>query len=88
MKKIFVLLLCLTLVTPAQALSSIKFRPHQCETCTAYNVGYQTGRHDARSHTAKTVFFVGTAVIAGVIIYQLGKESRWTAHDGQVGYRF
>lgn len=88
MKKIFVLLLCLTLITPAQALSAIKFRPHRYESYTAYNVGYQTGRHDARSHTAKTVFFVGTAVIAGVIIYQLGKESRWTAHDGQVGYRF
>ena len=88
MKKIFVLLLCLTLITPAQALSSIKFRPRQCESCMAYNVGYRNGKHEAYSHTTKTVFFVGTAVIAGVIIYQLGKESRWTAHDGQVGYRF
>ena len=87
MKKLLTAVVIATSCANANALSSIKniqTRP----TYSAYHQGYRNGKSDAYDHVAKTVFFVGTAVIAGVIIYQLGKDSRWTAHDGQVGYRF
>ncbi len=53
-----------------------------------YSAGHRAGKSDAYNNVGRTVFFVGTAVIVGAIIYTLGQESRWTAHNGQVGYRF
>lgn len=87
MKKLLTAIIIATSCANANAVSSIKNiqgRP----TYNAYHQGYRNGKSDAYDNVARTVFFVGTAVVAGVIIYQLGKQSRWTAHDGQVGYRF
>ena len=46
------------------------------------------GKHDAYNNVARTAVIVGFTVIAGVIIYQLGKESRWTTNENGVVYRF
>ena len=53
-----------------------------------YHNGYSDGKHDAYNNVARTAVIVGFTVIAGVIIYKLGQNSRWTSHDGKVGYRF
>lgn len=54
-----------------------------------YSVGYSRGKSDAYNNTARTLFIVGAVVIAGVVIYQLGQDSRWGFNDeGQVIYRF
>ncbi|MBQ2174479.1 MAG: hypothetical protein II453_05290 [Alphaproteobacteria bacterium] len=53
-----------------------------------YYQGQRQGKSNAYNNVVRTTFFVATAVVVGVIIYELGKESRWTAHDGQVHYRF
>ena len=50
--------------------------------------GYSAGKNHAYDNVAKTVFFVSTAIVAGVIIYQLGKESRWGANENGIVYRF
>lgn len=93
MKKLLTAVLTLSVIGTAQASAIMPVLPkvhpvYVHNHYNAYQSGYRNGKSDAYDHVAKTVFFVGTAVIAGVIIYQLGKESRWTAHDGQVGYRF
>ena len=85
MKKLLTAIIIATSCANANASVSVRHtHTHQ----SSYNIGYNAGKNHAYNNVAKTVFFVGTAVVAGVIIYQLGKESRWTAHDGQVGYRF
>ena len=87
MKKI-IFAICLGLTTiNAEAITPL-CRVHNVQQNNVYNNGYNKGKADAYSNVAKTVFFVGTAIFAGVLIYQLGKDSNWTAHDGQVGYRF
>ena len=55
---------------------------------TPYNAGYRHGKHDAYNNVARTVVFLGVATIAGIIIYQAGKESRWTTNEKGVVYRF
>lgn len=75
-------------VCNAEALSSIRNVHNVRPTYSEYRAGYRHGKSAAYNNVARTAFFVGTAVIAGVVIYKLGQESRWTAHDGQVGYRF
>lgn len=49
---------------------------------------YDDGKRDAYNNVARTAVIVGAAVIATVIIYQLGRESRWTTNERGVAYRF
>lgn len=53
-----------------------------------YHNGYSDGKHDAYNHVARTAVIVGFAVIAGVVIYKLGQNSRWTTNQNGVVYRF
>jgi hypothetical protein len=53
-----------------------------------YHNGYDEGKDSAYRHVARTAVIIGAVVIAGVIIYQIGKESRWTANEKGVVYRF
>lgn len=53
-----------------------------------YNNGYNQGKRDAYNNVARTVFIVGAVVIVGTIIYELGKESRWTTNENGFSYRF
>lgn len=55
---------------------------------SAYNSGYHNGKEDAYRNVAKTVFITAVVVVAGTMIYHLGKESRWTANESGVVYRF
>lgn len=54
----------------------------------AYNTAYHRGKNDAYHNVATTLFVVGAIAIAGVVVYHLGEESRWTANDKGVVYRF
>jgi hypothetical protein len=49
---------------------------------------YNHGKQDAYNNVARTVVIVGAVVIASVVIYQLGKESRWTTNENGIAYRF
>lgn len=53
-----------------------------------YHNGYSDGKHDAYNNVARTAVIVGFAVIAGVVIYHLGKENRWTTNQNGIAYRF
>lgn len=64
-------------ITPAQVYQN------------GYNAGHRTGKNDAYNHVAKTVFVVSAVVVAGILVYELGKESRWGVNqDGNITYRF
>lgn len=89
MKKLFVILGLLTCInTTADARTLIHNNMYHLGYQNGYNSGHHQGKNDAYRNVGKTVFFVGTAIIVGAIIYEFGKESNWTSHDGQVGYRF
>lgn len=53
-----------------------------------YHTGYHQGKQDAYNNVARTATIVGFVVIASVMIYELGRESRWTTNDKGVVYRF
>lgn len=53
-----------------------------------YHTGHRNGKNDAYDNVAKAAVIVGTVVIASVIIYELGRNSRWTTNQNGVGYRF
>lgn len=85
MKKI---LIALTLVfggMSADAATIVRPGPTYSQ---GYNVGYHHGKTDAYNNVARTAAIVGVVVIASVVIYELGRESRWTANEKGVVYRF
>lgn len=89
MKKLFVILGLLTCInTNADARTMIHNNAYHLGYQNGYNSGHHQGKNDAYANVGRTVFFVGTAIVVGALIYTLGQESRWTAHNGQVGYRF
>ena len=53
-----------------------------------YHTGYDNGKQDERAKIGKALVITGAVVIVGTIIYQLGKESRWTATENGITYRF
>lgn len=53
-----------------------------------YNSGYRKARTDARKKIAKTTGVVVATAVIGTLIYQLGRESRWTATENGLTYRF
>lgn len=53
-----------------------------------YNIAYNHGKNDAYHNVATTLFVVGAVAIAGVIVYRLGEESRWTANEKGIVYKF
>ena len=67
---------------PAMNASRTNYNPYQ------HHHTYEDGKRTAYNNVARTAVIVGAAVIATVIIYQLGRESRWTATRNGVGYRF
>ena len=89
MKKLIAGLALATTIGTAQAVPSI----HQINQSHpsynyAYNTGYRHGKNDGYHNVATTLFVVGAIAIAGVVVYHLGQESRWTANDKGVVYRF
>lgn len=90
MKKIFTTALLATIIGNANAMPvTVQANMTRPANNTPYNIGYSHGRHDAYQKTAQTLFLIGTVAIAGIIIYNLGENSRWGfTDDGQVRYRF
>lgn len=86
MKRIMVILAMIGAIGTANALPNMSggaICPHN-----EYNEGYKAGKSHAYNNTAKGVFIVGVAIIAGMIIYQAGKDSRWGVNENGVTYRF
>ena len=89
MKKLLTATVLATTIGTANAIPAINHISTPRPTYSSgYHTGYRHGREDAINDVAKTAVEVGTAVIAGIIIYQLAKESNWTATEKGVTYRF
>ena len=87
MKKLLTAIVIATSCANANAMSSIRHIPMQPHN-NSYQIGYHTGKQHAYDNVARTVTIVGVAVVAGVIIYQLGKDSRWGANENGITYKF
>ena len=87
MKKLLILLLSL-ITFNANALVVPTTTQTPMPVQRTYNNGYNQGKRDAYNNVARTVFIVGAVVIVGTIIYELGKESRWTTNENGITYRF
>lgn len=89
MKKLITALVLSTTISSAHALNVGNYvgvpRPQYEHS---YNAGYRAGKSHAYNNVARTVVVAGVAIIAGVAIYQLGKESRWGVNQNGVVYRF
>lgn len=93
MKKIILTLAVVLFATSANALPSItgKIEQHPSRSIQAhyaYKAGYDNGKTDAYNHVVRTVFVTGMVVVAGIMIYELGKDTRWTANESGIVYRF
>ena len=92
MKKLLTATILATTMTSAYA--NIRIPPagyviqNPSQYQSAYNSGYHKGKQDAYNNVIKTVFVTAFVVAAGTMIYHLGKESRWTANENGVVYRF
>jgi hypothetical protein len=85
MKKILIALAFLMCGVSANAATIIRPVPTYSQ---GYHIGYNQGKQDAYNNIGRTVAIVGAVVIASVVIYELGRESRWTANEKGVVYRF
>lgn len=85
MKKILIALALVFGCMSADAATIVRPTPTYSQ---GYNVGYHHGKTDAYNNVARTATIVGFVVIASVMIYELGRESRWTTNDKGVVYRF
>lgn len=89
MKKLVSSLVLATTISTANAMPTL---PHMGTPRPHYNNSYESGYREGKSHAynnvARAVVFTGVAIIAGVVIYQLGKESRWGVNQNGVTYKF
>ena len=89
MKKLIAGIALATTIGTAQAVPAIHgIAPVHPTYNYNYNVAYHQGKNAAYQNVATTLFVVGAIAIAGVVVYHLGEESRWTANDKGVVYRF
>lgn len=89
MKKILIALTVTFSMSAAHAVPAIHgIAPVHPTYNYNYNVAYHQGKNAAYQNVATTLFVVGAVAIAGVIIYRLGEESRWTANQNGIVYRF
>ena len=89
MKKLVSVLALTTTISTANAMPTLpNMGTPRPQYNNGYNVGYHNGKRDAYTNVARTAVIVGVAVIAGVIIYQLGKDSNWGVNQNGVTYKF
>lgn len=92
MKKILVALTLALTIGNANALSIAQYvgavPHHNPQYNNGYHNGYNNGKKDAYNNVARTAVVVGLVAVAAVIIYHAGEQSRWTANDKGVVYRF
>lgn len=88
MKKILIALTVASSMSAAHAVPAMA-RAHPTPAHNYnYNIAYNHGKNDAYHNVATTLFVVGAVAIAGVIVYRLGEESRWTANEKGIVYKF
>lgn len=87
MKKLLTAVIIATSCTNANALASIR-QLHTHTHQSSYNIGYNAGKNHAYNNVMKTVAVVFVATVAGIVIYQAGRESRWGANENGIVYRF
>lgn len=89
MKKLVSAVALATTISTANAMSLPNYigvpRPQYDHS---YNAGYRAGKHDAYNNVGRTLVITGFVVIAGAMIYHLGKESRWGVNQNGVTYKF
>lgn len=92
MKKILTILaFILALGTAADAMPTLSGSGHitnPTNYSASYNTGYRHGKNAAYHNVATTLVTLGAIIIAGIVIYDLGEQSRWTMGEHGVGYRF
>lgn len=93
MKKILSCIIVLGTISNANALPMIQpgstiHTYHSSEYHQGYKNGYDSGKNRAYGNVFTTVVIVGGVILLGTAIYELGKESRWTANENGVVYRF
>ena len=89
MKKILIALTVVFSMSAAHAVPAItQMNATRPANNSAYSVGYHHGKSDAYNNTARTLFIVGAVVIAGVVVYHLGQESRWGVSENGLSYKF
>lgn len=88
MKKLLVALTLALTIGNANAIPVMTSPSHPTPHNNGYNVGYHNGKKDAYNNVARTAVVVGLFAVATVIIYQATKETRWTANEKGVVYRF
>lgn len=89
MKKILVALTIALSIGTAEAMPIMTSPTTPTPTHNnGYSVGYRHGKNDAYNNVARTAVVVGLVAVAAVIIYHAGEQSRWTANDKGVVYKF
>lgn len=88
MKKLVSALALATTISTANAMPALNLNAGNPTYNSAYQVGYHQGKHEAYNNVARAVVFTGFVVIAGTMIYHLGKESRWGVNQNGVTYKF
>ena len=81
------LLIATTLALSIGTANALPIITHSNNHST-YEQGYHDGKARAYNNVGRAVVITGMVVIASVIIYQLGRESRWTTNERGVAYRF
>lgn len=89
MKKILFGLALATTVSTSNAMPTLNQSNPVIPTYN-YNTAYHAGKNDAYQNVATTLFVVGAAVVVGIVVYELGKESgsRWGLSENGVSYKF
>lgn len=88
-KLISAIAIATTLATPAMAVDRYG-RPTQAQINydMGYRIGYNNGKSDSYDNIGKTIMIAGIVVVAGIIIYELGKESRFGVSENGLTYKF
>lgn len=89
MRKILTALCFVFATSIANAVPTINIQhPQPVVSNNPYHVGYVHGKNTAYNNVARTLFITGLVVVAGIIIYNAGEQSRWTTNEKGVVYRF
>lgn len=88
MKKLLTATILATTIGTATAAPIITTGTNTYSNHHIYHNGYHDGKAAAYNNVARTAVIVGFAVIAGVVIYKLGQNSRWITNERGVAYRF
>ena len=89
MKKLLtsIILALMLSITNAQATDSPDYMS-QLHAVPIHSDPVTPTHHHSHDNIVPIIVVAGIAVIAGVAIYEIVKESRWTANESGIVYRF